>query len=143
MSLKTLAIKVMPGEYDIFNISPQQIIDMHSKKEAETGKVWFSTNLSASCRNLLGTDKVLLFGNGVQYFADLDHFQVEDDAFVPEKAYLHSPALFAGLPARTWLMLTNIRPASDKELSALTANDGTSALDKANASRRYNMFYCA
>ena len=145
MILKTLALRVVPGLYGRSVLSAKQIVDLHVDKAKEAGKAWYSTNLIVNAKNAVGVDRVLLFGEDIQYLADVLQIRLgkyANDTFVPEDSQLYSPTPFAEEPMRTWILLSNIRQASDEELSALTAPDGTSALEKTKNPGRINRFYC-
>ena len=146
MVSKTLALRVVPGQYGRSVLSARQIADLHIEKAKETGKVWYSTNLIVNAKNAVGVDSVLLFGDGVRCLADVLQIRLgrfANDEFVPGDSQAYSPEPFADAPMRTWIMLSNIREATDEDLAALTAPDGTSALEKTKNPGRVNRFYCS
>ena len=146
MSEKVLVFRVVPAQYGRSVLSSKRIMDFHIKKAQEEGKTWYSTDLTVKARSVTTVERILFFGDGVQLFADVEQIEIgknANDKFVPDDSDRYSPELFAKEERRSWFMLSNFRPASDEEVTALTASDGISALDKIRNPGRINRFFCS
>lgn len=103
------------------SVDPLANVEAHKQmsEKTSTGQFYFSCNQNISNPNDI--DYLITYCRGAEcgkfYFfvAKVDEIICQDNAFLPSDASTYCPPLWASLPEKTWLKLSNFRLFVDEE----------------------------